>query len=35
LLGDFSVKEEREVFSNQHSGIRVYMKLAMIMGLEH
>jgi len=24
-----------KIFSNQHSGMRVYMKLVMIMGSEH
>jgi hypothetical protein len=34
LLGDFIAKVRREDFSNQQSGMRVYIKLVMIMGLE-
>jgi hypothetical protein len=34
LLGYFCAKVGREIFSNQQSGMRVYVKLLAIMGLE-
>jgi hypothetical protein len=34
LLGDFSAKVDREDFLNQPLGMKVYMKLVMIMELE-
>jgi hypothetical protein len=34
LLENFSAEEEREDISNHQSGIKVYMKLVMIMGSE-
>jgi len=33
-LGDFKAEVRRNIFSNQHSGIKVYVKIIMIMGLE-
>jgi hypothetical protein len=34
LLGDFSDKVDREDFSNQQLGMRVYTKLVIIMELK-
>jgi hypothetical protein len=34
LLGDFDAKVGREVFANYQSGIRIYVNVVMIMGLE-
>jgi hypothetical protein len=34
LLGDFNAKIGREAFSNQQLGMRIYMKLVMIMDVE-
>jgi hypothetical protein len=31
LLGDFNAKVGKETFSNQQLGMKVYMKLVMIM----
>jgi hypothetical protein len=33
-LGDFNTKKEGEDFSSQQLGMRVFMKLAIIMGLD-
>jgi hypothetical protein len=34
LLGDLIVKVGDKIFWNEQSGMRVYMKLAMVIGLE-
>jgi hypothetical protein len=34
LLGDFNAKVGETIFSNRHLGIRVHIRIVMIMGLE-
>jgi hypothetical protein len=34
LVGDFNTKVGREIFSNRQCGIRVYIRIVMIMVLE-
>jgi hypothetical protein len=34
LLGDFNAKLGDRIFSNRHLGMRVYIRIVMIMALE-
>jgi hypothetical protein len=34
LLGDYNAKGGERIFSNRHVGIRIYIKIVMIMLLE-